>query len=340
MRQLSFLLVAAHLTAAHLGMPAPARAHAPSEPAADPTATRARELFAQGLAAFDAELYEEAKRSFEASFRLRKAYDTAGLLGQVELELGEFRAAAEHIEYCIRNFPTGGSRELYAEVQEAFAGAKRRVGTLQIAVEGSNVDLFLDGRPLGGTPLQHEVFVEPGQHTLRAQWPNSSSTEETFRVEAGQQLRVELQPPAPPGLLAVADRPESSGEDPSRREWLPAYLLGGVTALTLATSITLRASRADDKREVEQLRSRIGVGDCAPGAVPADGCSALIAARDRYNDKGTVADVTLAVGGVAAAATLGYVFFVLLDEPTSESGLRASASLDATSGGVVLTGSF
>ena len=339
MRPLSLLLLAAHLTAAHLGMVGPALAQAPSESAEDPTATRARDLFAQGLAAFDAERYEEAKRSFEASFRLRKAYDTAGLLGQVELELGEFRYAAEHIEYCIRNFPTGGNRELYAEVQEAFAGAKRRVGTLRIAVKDANVDLFLDGRRLGGTPLQREVFVEPGQHTLRAQWPNASSTEETFRIEAGQQLSVDLQRPAlsssPPG----ADRPASS-EDPSRREWLPAYLLGGVTAVTLATSIALRVSRADDKREVEQLRSRIGVGDCAPGAVPADGCSALVAARDRYNDKGMVADVALAVGGVAAAATLGYAFFVLLDEPTSESGLRASASLDATSGGVVLTGSF
>lgn len=333
MRPLALVLITAHL-----GMAAPALAETPPAPMDDPTATRARELFAEGLAAFDAERYDEAKRTFEASFRLRKAYDTAGLLGQVELELGEFRNAAEHIDYCIRNFPTGGNRGLYAEVQEAFAGAKQRVGTLRIAVEGSNAELVLDGKHLGVTPLEHDVFVEPGEHTLRAQWLDASFTERTFRIEAGQELRVELRQPVP--SPSVTDPSASRHHEFGRREWLPAYLAGGVTAAALAATVAFRVSRAEDRRQVEQLRSRIGAGECAPGGELADGCAALVSARDRYNDKGRLADVTLALGGVAAAATLGYVSYVLLQEPKSESGLRASASLDATSGGIVLTGSF
>ena len=58
---------------------------------------RARQLFEMGGVAFDARRLEEARVALAESFELHPSYDTAGLLGQTEIELGLYPKCARRV---------------------------------------------------------------------------------------------------------------------------------------------------------------------------------------------------------------------------------------------------
>ena len=336
-----------------------ASSHASAAPGASPAASpaaspeevvaRARGLFRDGVVAFREGRLHEARAALRGSLELRPAYDAAGQLGQVELELGDYRSAAEHIEYCLRNFPTGGKQDLRRDLRLALAAAKQHVGTVRVVVDRAGVELALGGRPVGTSPLDRELFVAPGEHTLQARTEDGALLEEKFTIEAGasRQLELTTEPPlaapTPPALQVTTSAGgatrgvDASVEPPS---WVPAYVAGGLSAAALVTSVVLRASRRGDARDIERLGESLPEGSCASGHGRPSECAGLARAIDRYDTKGGAADVTLAIGGVAAAAAIGYVVYLLFDEPASPSRVRASAGFDGAGGGVFLMGNF
>ena len=58
---------------------------------------RADEYFRQGKAFVKEDRWEEARRAYLAGYKIKRGYDIAGNLGNVELELGLARDAAEHL---------------------------------------------------------------------------------------------------------------------------------------------------------------------------------------------------------------------------------------------------
>src|SRR5690606_20974979 len=172
--------------------------------------------------------------------------------------------------------------------------------------------------------------------------------EEKFTIEAGASRQLELtteQPrtaPTSPAHQATPPAGEVTGGDTSREppSWVPAYVAGGLSAAALVTSVVLRASRRGDARDIERLGETVPEGSCASEHGRPSECARLAGAIDRYDTKGGAADVTLAIGGVAAAAASGYVVYLLFDEPASPSRVRASAGFDGAGGGVFLMGSF
>src|SRR5687768_4046638 len=106
-------------------------------PGEDDANTRADEYFRQGKALVREGDLEGARRAYLAGFQLKKGYDIAGNLGNVELELGRPRDAAEHLTWCVRNFPATGTPKQLEMAKERLAEARKQIGALSIVV---NVD--------------------------------------------------------------------------------------------------------------------------------------------------------------------------------------------------------
>lgn len=294
--------------------------------------------FAEGIEAMEAKDWEKAEQIFLGLWAEWKSYDVALTLGQIELKLEKYRAAAQHIAYGLRHI---APREDPAVIEAASKGlekAKAFVATVHVSVEPPEAELLVDDVAVPAW-VEGELFVEPGEHRVRARTAGGAVVEETFRVGAGDQRALHLNPHRGRGAVD-ATQPEAVTAEPGpARSWVPAYVLGGISAASIVTSVILRASRANDEEEAERLHGQLSPGACAGGAVSSS-CSALMGAMDRYDRKGAVADVTLAIGGVAAAAALGYVLYVVLDEPEGSPQLRGSVGFDQTGGGVFVGGSF
>src|SRR5690606_28050439 len=120
----------------------------------------------------------------------------------------------------------------------------------------------------------------------------------------------------------VAAAPTESVE----RNWTPAWIVGGVTVAALGTSFVFRGLANGKESDIDDLAPE---SPSACQAVTTGDCAALGDAIDQQKTYATVSNVTLIVGGVSAAATLGYITYALLKK---EPKVRVSAAFDSTGG--------
>ncbi len=294
--------------------------------------------FAEGIEAMEAKDWKTAERIFLGLWAEWQSYDVALTLGQIELKLEKYRDAAEHIAYGLRHIAPREDPAVIDAANKGLARAKTFIGTVRITAEPPDAEVLVDDVTIPAW-ADGEVFLEPGEHRVRARAGGGAVVEETFWVAAGDLRALYLNTEEARRTAAAAPEPPS-GLSPRRKpSWVPAYVLGGVSAASLVSSVVLRASRSNDAQEAERLHGQLSPGACA-GADVSSSCGALLGAMDRYDRKGLAADVTLAVGGVAAAAALGYVLYVVLDEPKEAPRLSGSVGFDRTGAGVFVGGSF
>ncbi len=310
---------------------------------------RARQLFEKGGAAFDARRLEEARVALAESFELHPSYDTAGLLGQTEIELGLYPKAARHLDYCLRHFPTGENLELLERVRVGFSAVQNQVGTLRIQVSPPGAEVFVDDVSVGTAPLEAKVFVTPGKHLVRAARAGKNPLERAILVQKGDEEVVTLdltveegaapaESPAAPAVAEPSPAPAAMTAT-EERTWVPAYVLGGVTVASLVTSLVFRASASNEAEEVDRLGAEAPESGCVGEAASSKPCVELADAVDRHDQKADFANVALVVAGVGAIATAGYITFVLL-EPNESVPVKASVGFTGASGGLFVNGRF
>jgi hypothetical protein len=260
------LLLAACLLAprAHAEGPKAPTTPRPGE-APDPQA-RARELYREGSEAFESGDNARAVRLLREAWALRKTYDVAGTLAQAELELGLFRDAAEHLEFCVRNFPLHESQEESDSVRAELDRLRARLSRVQLRVVPDGAEVLVNGRVVGRSPLELPVYLEPGTHTLGARMAGRS-TERPLKTEAGLEQSVELRLDTSSKAAAPADpprtEPSASAEGPN---YTPAVALGGVALAAVLTGVGFTlAANADNRARERRLHGLTGQDPCGAG---------------------------------------------------------------------------
>jgi hypothetical protein len=196
---------------------------------ADESDTEARrKVYEQGRAAMAADRWQEGYRLFSGLWRERPSYDVAINLGEIELHLGKFRDAAEHLSYGVGHLPPREKLDVARTAREGLALAKQRVGTLKLSVVGARAELRVDGVVVGNSPLDHEVFVDPGSHQVEADSTDSGSMIRVVAVGAGQERTVELTF----GEARAGAAPAASGSAP------PSAAFGNVAAAPVPSGQT------------------------------------------------------------------------------------------------------
>jgi hypothetical protein len=320
---------------------------------------QAREHFRLGNEAFARHDREAALAEYQKAYVLGKSFDIACNLGRVEYELELWPHAAEHLDECLENFSASLRTELRIAEEKLSAlydDVRTKVALLRIDVlpdRGAQVSVG-ERSVLGPWPAK--VYVTPGEHVVSARLDGHAPASRTLLLAAGAEQVVQLalireEQPKPAvatpsassgaasGSTSTSTSTPSSGQvgsDSRSHNWVPAYILGGVTVASLATSFVFRGMASNDEEDADRLRKE--AGDCRGSASAS--CQSLGEAVDAHNTNATVSNVTLAVAGVGAAATIGYVLYELFQPGSSERPVEATIGFNGAQGGLLLSGKF
>jgi hypothetical protein len=321
----------------------------------------AEDLLRRARQARDARRWAEAEAAYEAALKAADAAWTtdaeraeiAAELGLCELALGSHRDAADHLAQSLRH--RGALRSPLAErAEEGLLKAESRVVTLYLGVSPPDAEVFLDGKALGRRAPTYELFLEPGQHTVRARLDGHSEAVGAFDGQAGKASSLTLKlPRAPERAAAVAAgagpaRPAAPSPPPAARQALPLTELriGGAAlataALAAGTVFLLRAHVIDDdaaEREVVLRRQGWTPTTCWWPNAP----SACVEIRDDVAERdlfATLGNVALATGAVFGIATAGSFLAEkwIFDETPVRGRVQVVPSTRGTQAGFVLQG--
>lgn len=311
----------------------------------------------------DAGRWAEAHAAYSAAFEAavpassteRERAEIAGELGLCELALRRYRDAAEHLAWSLEQRDA-----LPVEQQLRFEAGQREVapyvGTLYLSVEPPDAEVLIDGKPVGGPARIYRVFLEPGQHMVRARLTGHEDAFLSFEALAGKATSFSMQVPraVAPGLVAKdtatgrrdtkgsAREAQASSDVPSpvvSKLRIAGAVAAGVTMAAGGGLLIWSAYTEDELRDqatalrgADQEASR-----CARPNAPR-ACSEL---RDLQGKRDLLRDagwVTLASGGVLGVLTLASL---LVGRPSSPGdGVHIVPTVNGQQAGLMMIGAW
>ncbi len=326
MRALLFGLLVL-LGTAHAGV-----CHADPSESPDSVA-RAEQLFHEGTRAFESAEYAEAYKALHAAWELAPSYRTAAGLGQVELQIEQFRDAAFHLSFCLRHYPPDGDPGIRAHVEDGLEQARTHVAGLRVRVSVEEATVSVDGVAYGKSPLDGLLFVDPGSHTVAASREGYRTVEEVVETPLRATRDVSLtlvsdQSPALPAISTVggaastsntADHPVAApASGLSATAWV--LIVGGsLTAAALATAVVFDvkgSSASDDLKAAQASVSSHGCG--MPAGEDIVACARVHDLAASRNTDNQIAILGAIATGALAAATAGTAVYLGLKEHASK----------------------
>ncbi|WP_437896489.1 hypothetical protein [Sorangium sp. So ce124] len=146
-----------------------------------------------------------------ASNTEKERAEIAGELGLCELELRKYRDAAEHLAWSLEQ-----RNVLPLELQLRFEAGQRKaashVATLYLSVDPPDAEVLIDGKPISAPARTYRLFLDPGQHMVRARLAGHEEAFASFDAQAGKPTTLSLQVPraAAPGTPAKGTSMRSS----------------------------------------------------------------------------------------------------------------------------------
>jgi len=322
--------------------------------AAQDEKARARTLFNEGVAQFEAGEHRAALSSFEAAYRLAPHPAVRVNMANCFEQLGRFVEAVFNYERFLEESGEKVSPAQRREVESAIARLSLQIGTLIVSAEPANAELRIDGQVPKRLP-SGAVLLPAGRYEISLSAPGYLNAERTVMI-AGQaetpvSVTLEREGQAPAVAAAPADnvgedRLERDGEDAAFEEdtegsqgsrallWVAAGTTVSMAAAVAITGGLALSSRQkfDDLVEVSNDPART---PRQRDAARADG----EAYADHAKKLALVSDVLLVGSVLAGGATL---WLWLTDRKAEKrAALRAGPMvLRQGGGGLVLGGKF
>ena len=344
--------------------PTPAQSTPPAQPTpapsvepktADEYALEGRKLAMQPGRLLD------ARAALLTAWSMRQSFDTAGNLGSVEFELGMMRDAAEHLSFCVRNFPSvrdEAQTEKLARVEQLLRKAKTDVGSVRVrvadpdGVELTGATVLVDGKEVGRTPLQDDVFVEPGARVISARLPGLQPTEKSVQAAKGGTENVTLTL-APVKEQVISRPPVPEKPVPAKKSGALIAVGAGAAAAFLGAGVGLHLVSNGKSGEAtaawDELRGAQNDRGACLNPANAARCDELRSAYDGRELFRGLAIGGYVAGGVLAVGTLVYALMPGGSSPAGaprEQGspaapaVRAFVSVAPGGGGAMIEGRF
>lgn len=337
-------------------------AMAPTRAEAQEPVSAANIQYRKAFAAVEKKDWAEARRLLLPLWDKSHTWDVAIGLGKAEWYLNHRAAGARYMAFAVANIPPKEKPQVVEGLRAGLSEMKQGVGTVQVSVNKDSAEVLADGDIVGSSPINTDIFLDPGPHVLEARLGNAVSEKQTLDVAAGQSYTVALivQTPAPtvsntnanatPSSAALTASPNaappiapeqttnSTGPSPN---WAPALITGGlaIVAVAVGTGFAVDASSAKSKgaEDLSSAESQFGTNPCAPQRASTGICQDLQSQQDRRSSSLTGATVSFVAGGVFAAAAVGSYF--LWARPESNQ-THVGAWVGPGAGGLRLQGSF
>ncbi len=321
---------------------------------ADDAKARARTLFNQGVAEFEAGEHRAALQSFETAYRLAPHPTVRVNMANCFEQLGRFVEAKFNYERFLEESGESVSEEQRADVEAALARLSAQIGTLVVRVEPVNAVLKIDGQipkrlPSGAVQLptgRYEVSLSAdgyleAQRTIMIEGQKEETLNVTLEPVPDSTLVAEPAPAAEPMVQEeepppVDDAPDASADKPRYRTWM-WVAAGSTAAFVVGMGVTGGLSLAAKKQFDDQSLASNDPSRTAQEreAARADG----FATAQRADRLALASDIFLVSSVVAGGATL--LFWLTDRKAERRAAMRAGPMvLKRGGGGLVLGGKF
>jgi PEGA domain len=294
---------------------------------------QSRAYFDQANKLFDAGQYPQAEQAYLAAFNLKKSYDVAGNLGMIEADLNHLRSAAEHLAYAIQEFPAGGRPGLREALLKRLTEVRRSIGAFRIQVNKPGAEVLVDGKSIGLTPIQGEIFVEPGPHAIEVRLDGFTPVPVSLTAVKGQtnDVPVTLEPVVVVVPVAGANK----------KVLIAGGVVGGAAIIAGAALMGLSASKGSSATSLFNT-FHMPTG-CPPPSSATGNCATLASDLNAKATFGNAGLGLLVAGGVVGVATL--IYGVASPRATTApapatTGLRVLPVVTGEGGGLLVNGTF
>jgi len=284
------------------------------------TKARAKALLGEGTRLYDQGEFAPALDKFNQAYTEYASPKLLYNIAQTKRALGRRAEAMDGFERFLLE-PPDDTSEMVGDAHAAMAELQAKLGRLHIECAKQRVEISVDGRVLGLTPLPDLLWAEPGKHQITARHPDTIPVVEDVEVTVGR-IQSVLLVTQPLESAAVAPAPRASksrvalnGREPLLRDgqlsksddadhgwWLGrkwTWVAAGSTVALVATATVMSVSM---QSKFDSLNK-----SCGSGSTDWTGCneSDISSVTARRN----AANVLWALSG-AAAVTTGVLFFV------------------------------
>jgi hypothetical protein len=128
----------------------------------------ARSRYADGVKAYDAGKFEDARSAFLQAYALTRHPAVLLNIGQAELRSNHIEDAGNHLQQFLREH-TAATPDQRASAEKGIAEAKKKAASIVVSVDASGAEVSIDGTSIGKSPIADAFFVRAGKHTVVAQ---------------------------------------------------------------------------------------------------------------------------------------------------------------------------
>ncbi len=303
---------------------------------------RLRGWVRQGMAAYQRGKWAEARLAFERAWSLQRHATIAASLAELEMKSGKYEAAAQYWDYYLDHLPPDR-----AEAEARLAECRTHLARVRVRVDRAGADVFVDGKKVGESPLDSDLWLGAGSHTFLARLAARASGESTQQLGKGENEDVvltlgEAPPSAVPRPVTLAPQPRAAAETKERGNQRLAGVVAG-SGLTLVAGIVgvVYGVRANQLRTRYEDLAQSARNEAAPELSSSDRfctptgdarpatCSSLRPAIASQRRAATFANVAYGLTGLFAVATLVTLGWPETDEQTSAKRRLTFTGLDA-----------
>jgi hypothetical protein len=192
---------------------------APSVAAADPTPSdvdAAREHYRRGVHLYEGRRYADALVELQRAESLAPTYRLHYDIALVQRELGDAAGALRSFGAYLDAGPEVPAARR-AEVERAIGELTARVATVGVTANVEGVEIAVDDRVTGTTPLAAPLHVNAGSHRVTAGKAGYAPATKTIDVRAGERLELPfaLDPVAPPAAPPAPVRTQAEPTPPA-----------------------------------------------------------------------------------------------------------------------------
>lgn len=332
----------------------------------------ARTLRHRGMKAQNERDYKTAYAAYTAAWNVSKSYALAANLGFVEVKLGRYRDAAEHLSFALREAPKVDDDHDRLLVEKDLAEAKKYIATISFSVTPNDSYVMINRKEIGKASTLQTVFLDPGQIECQARYGERLSERRELKLEPGVALEIRLtiperpsgvaaSPPdhtsksseeTAPGTKPVPDlsrRPEAAG-DPNASDGrdrftagprLPVILTGaGIAVAGLVVGLAegaVASSAAKDRDNAARAMPQESPCVLAGPDKYATGCATASDADQRWQTAHNLSVAGYIAGGIAAAGSIAYYF---LARPTRTSSVSITPTVAPNQAHLLLRSDF
>jgi hypothetical protein len=290
--------------------------------------------FREGNEQYAAQRYVEAEQAYARAWNLKKTFDIATNLGHAERKLGKLRAAAEHFDFALRNYPSTAAVQAQREsLKQAFDDVKREVAVLHVHVNIDGADVTVDRADVGKAPVPPSLFVDAGPHEIVATLAGMRRASARVVASKGADQDVSLTLERDTVVAPPQPRPVS----------LAWPVAGGALALSgLALGVVGVLVANGKASDAARLQGSLGASTsvCAPPSNTEGNCAALQSDAEGRKTWSGVAAAGFITGGAFALATAGLLVWEHTRSGTSSARVEVGPVANTDHVGLLLRGAW